>query len=99
MMHCGFFSVPSLHLFKRRGVIGRAAKPMTDGPPGGRSAVAKILSGVGTVHTSKSSRCDATVYPECKERVIPLVWQANTRGTLSSVYNICLSDLPDVTHV
>lgn len=56
-----YFSVCApVHLFKRRAVIGRPAITMTDGFPGGRSAVAKALwLGGLAVHISSDRRCGA----------------------------------------
>lgn len=82
------------HLFKRCDVIGRTAIiTMADGFPGGCSAVAKILSGGEDSPRFQQPQMwsDATVFLQCKERVFPLVWQADPRGTLACVYNICLT--------
>lgn len=81
------------NLFKWCGAIGRTTITMTDGFPGGRSAVAKILGGGedSPRFQQPQMRSDATFYLECKERVFPLVWQANPRETLACVYNICLT--------
>lgn len=58
-----FFSPlhPPFYLFKRCDVIGRTAVTMTDGFPGGLSAVALILSGgrERTACAANSRRCEA----------------------------------------
>lgn len=89
------------HLFKRCDVIGRTAITMTDGFPGGRSAVAKMISGGEGGDSRRFQRAqmwgDANglswVQRACVGFFLCSLCDGggSSIGTLACVYNICLT--------